>query len=166
MKQLKTVATVTKSLKWEPQLVVVSPFKSLPESSWQECLDLLENSDVNLLTEIESVIETAKDDHVLYIVLAYVNDEINGFALFNAWSAQTKAKAILLSYVKGLKDYENADGISRLTGALLIERTMQEALNLKNHDTIKDLLDVYCVGKDSWAQSIIRKFEFNPIPAY
>lgn len=166
MKNLKVVATKTADLKWEPQLVVVSPFKALPEESWQSCLDLIDEKDIRLLEELDSVIETAKDDHVLYIVLAYSEDEIVGFALLNAWSGQTKSKAILLSYVAGLDDYDKANGMSRLTGQLLVERTMQEALNLKNHDTIKDLTEVYCIAKDTWAHDIIRRFQFVPVPAY
>ena len=166
MKAIKVVATTTESLKWEPKIVVVSPFKGLPEDSWQECLDLIDESDAHILDEIESVIDTAKDDHVLYIVLAYVDDTIHGFCLFNAWSGQTKAKAILLQYVKGMKDYDKADGLCRLTGHMLVERTMQEAMNLKNHDTVKDLMEVYCIGRDTWVQSIITKFQFTPVPAY
>lgn len=166
MKKLKVVATKTEDLKWEPKLVVVSPFKSLPEDSWKACLDLLGEKDIGLLEELDSVIDTAQDDHVLFVVLAYVDDEIVGFALLNAWAGQTKAKAILLSFVSGLEDYEQADGMSRLIGHLLVERTMQEAMQLKNHDTVKDLLEIYCIAKDVWAQEIIRKFQFTPIPTY
>ena len=166
MKNLKVVATKTEDLKWEPKLVVVSPFKSLPEDSWKSCLNLLNENDVGLLDELDSVIDTAQDDHVLFIVLAYIDDEIVGFALFNAWAGQTKAKAILLSYVAGLADYDKATGMDRLTGQLLIERTMQDAMNLKNHDTIKDLTEVYCIAKDTWAHDIIRRFQFVPVPAY
>lgn len=166
MKRLQVMSTITTDIKWEPQLVIVSPFKGLPDASWQECLAIVGESDEHILDEIDSIIESSKDDHVLYIVLAYVDDSITGFCLFNAWSGQTKSKSILLSYVSGLSDYHKSEGLPKLIGRLLVERTLQEAYNLKNHDTVKDLTDVYCIAKDTWAHNIISQYGFTPILSY
>ena len=163
--ELKPVATKTESLKWEPELIV-SSFKTLPEGAWDECLSLITERDLSLLNEIESVIKTAKDDHVLQIVLAYMEDELLGFCVFNAWAGQTRSRAILLSVIKGMDTFDNADGTQRLVATLLVERSMQEAINLKNHATIKDLGEVFCIAKDTWAHEIIRRFGFFPCPSY
>lgn len=166
MRQIQILSTRTQDLKWEPEIVVVAPFKSLPDNTWAECLSLLTEKEAPLLEEIESVIDTSKDDHVLYIVIAYVDNAICGFSLFNAWAGQTKSKAILLFYVQNLDNFKEADMLVKLTATMLIERTMQEALLLKNHDTIKDLKSIYCSSQDEWAHRIIREFDFTPVAVY
>lgn len=164
MKTFNVLETKTEKLKWEPEIVVISPFKSMPDDAWSACLDLID--DETLLSEIESIIETANDDSVLFSVLAYSEDQLVGFSLFNAWRGATESKGIMIAEVKDMPDFAIAAPFTQLIANLLAEKTMQETCDLKHHATIKDLKKVYVEKSKDWVARSLKKYKYVPVEVY
>ena len=159
IRKLVVESTLTEELKWEPTLLV-TPYLMLQEDQKSDLLRCFK--DPTLLQEFLSIVETAKDETVLFVVIAYgENDELLGWAGFNAWVGQVDAKGIIiLCTANAEQDLE--DNLK----AIIIEKTLQHSKDLFYHETMKDLKIVYCQKNLPILGELLLKYGYEPRPVY